>query len=43
VKYRFNQISELLGIDLSDTKQILEVQLAFLIRRLTGSAFDSSY
>ena len=40
VKYRLKQVSELLGIDFYDTKQVLELQLALLIRRLSGPGFD---
>lgn len=40
VKHRLKQIRELIDIDFKDSKQLLELQLALLIRRLSGEKFD---
>ena len=41
VKYRLQQIRQITGIDLSDTQQLFELQLALLVRNLVGPSFDS--
>jgi DNA-binding PucR family transcriptional regulator len=42
VKHRLQQARRLTGIDIDDTGQLFELQLALLIRRLVGAEFDAS-
>jgi purine catabolism regulator len=42
VKHRLQQAYALTGIDLDDTGQLFELQLALLVRRLVGEPFDAA-
>ena len=42
VKHRLSQIRDLIGVDFDDTQQLLELELALMVRRMAGSTFDQA-
>jgi sugar diacid utilization regulator len=42
VKHRLAQIQDLIGVDFDNTQQLLELELALMVRRMAGATFDQA-